>query len=428
VNTNNHSAESSVSSKRSPLARTLLVIVLTVYLGVLVILTSIELTMQLLTNRQTMRQEIVSTIEALTPVIDQQMWFLDLAGLENTATALLSDSNVYSVEFNSSVADIRIQKGTLPLSPLIRKSSGTVTDTRPIELLQVQTADSLQLIEFQFPVIFDNQEIGHGSVYAYEPTIYDAFRTSFPSSFISTLTQLFVLSVVFYLVVLRLVTRPISFLSETLRQPILNSDTQRQASEKLALRKDELGELFKNYLALTAELKNKDKEVHDYQNELEHRVQKRTQELQLALEQLEKNQQQRQDFLAYMSHEIRNPINAIVGLTEMLRDTGIRKEQESLIRTMVNSGQSLLNIINDILDLTKLEAGKVVLEQIEFNLRDVVDDCMLLVSSSAINKNIFLGVYVQADLPGTVKGDPTRLRQILTNLLTNAIKFTDKRE
>lgn len=428
MNKNIQRSQNPAPAKRSRLARSLLLIVLTLYLGVLVVLAGIELSVQYLAKRQAIRQDVVTSIQSLAPVISQQMWYLDLSGLENTATALLSNSAVSSVELNSIFADIQIQKGQQPKTPLIRKASQNNSDDSAIQILDVRTADDQRLVEFHFAINFEDRVIGNGSIYSNEGTILSSLKTSFLSSFLSTLTQITVLSLVFYLLMVKLVTRPISFLANTLRQSLLQDENQRRKTESLALRNDELGDLFKNYLQLMLELENKDKEVHAYQNELEHRVGERTKELKLALQQLEKNQQLRQDFLAYMSHEIRNPINAIIGLTEMLRDSGIRKEQESLVRTMVNSSQSLLDIINDILDFSKLEAGKVTLEQIEFNLRDVVDDCLLLISSQAFSKNIFLATYVQADLPGTVRGDPTRLRQILINLLSNAVKFTDQGE
>jgi signal transduction histidine kinase len=181
-------------------------------------------------------------------------------------------------------------------------------------------------------------------------------------------------------------------------------------------------------------------EARNREQKLEQEVQERTKELNETLDELTKTnyelnetktnliqtQKFRDQFMANMSHEIRTPMNAIVGLTNLLTKSPLNAQQAKYLEVIKKSGENLLVIINDILDLSKIEAGKMELEQRPFPLRSTLENVRLILNIRAEEKGVFLNEIIDSNLPDYVVGDETRFTQVITNLVGNAIKFTEK--
>jgi len=236
-----------------------------------------------------------------------------------------------------------------------------------------------------------------------------------------------------------LVTTPILELADSMAEVSVSNDfSLRLQTSSL----DETGDLIRGFNQMLSQLQLRDEQLDEHRHNLEQMVLERTEQLQRAnrelLETIDKLDRARLEavaasraksqFLANMSHEIRTPMIGVLGMTELLFGTGLNEKQRQLALTVFKSGEALLEILNDLLDFSKVEAGKLELVSQEFDLRETVEEVVGLMAEKSHAKGILLQVELDDRLPELLRGDAGRLRQIVLNLVGNAIKFTERGE
>ncbi|MEP6889109.1 MAG: response regulator [Nitrospirota bacterium] len=244
------------------------------------------------------------------------------------------------------------------------------------------------------------------------------------------------LGIALTMIVTRRIAAPIRTLRDAM-QKVAHGDL---AQPLTILTSDEVGDLAQSFTTMVGKLREaREREAREreasHQETLEATVVERTTELSQTVTALkvakaaaEAASIAKSQFLANMSHEIRTPMNGVLGMAELLLNTSLTDKQWHLADSVHRSGTALLGIINDILDFSKIEAGKLALECLEFGLRETVEDAVELFAESAGKKGLELTRFLPEDIPDSAIGDPVRLRQVLLNLLGNALKFTPRGE
>jgi two-component system, sensor histidine kinase and response regulator len=298
-----------------------------------------------------------------------------------------------------------------------------VSSTRPPPPQTDGAAWSMTGAQFSKNIVVDKDHVGRIVIAVGLKTLYREIATILCVGIAGMLLAM-VLAMRIHQAQARQIVEPLSALSSLMHSVSLGRTDVRAQESSLK----ELGVLGKGFNAMLTQINERDQQIADYLETLEQKVGERTAELSHAKEAAEQGSRAKSEFLATMSHEIRTPMNGVLGMTELLRGTRLDVAQLRFIDSLERSGRHLLDIINDILDFSKIEAGKLELEEVEFDLRMVVEEAIEAVSPAAHGKSLELvaDMPVQHDL--FVRGDPLRVKQMLVNLLGNAVKFTERGE
>ncbi len=297
--------------------------------------------------------------------------------------------------------------------------TGSFLVSKPGTDISLWRADTVRV---DTPIMQSGVEIGRlGMLVDLKPLRAEIVRTLMTTILSSVIVIL--IGVAIAQVFVSQLTSPIKRLTNIMAG-IRDGDTEQTV--ELRDRKDEAGLMTQTFLDMMGSIKDRDAQISRHMETLEETVEERTHDLRLAKEDAEAANAAKSDFLATMSHEIRTPMNGMMVMAEMLGAADLTPRHRRYAEIIHRSGNSLLTIINDILDLSKIEAGQLDLEYIPVSPERLLTDVASLFWERARSKNLELATYVSPRVPEEILADPTRLNQIISNLVNNALKFTEE--
>ncbi len=363
------------------------------------------LTTLMLLNTSEINKQLDETLSSLTELLKTSLvsvvWHLDEPAMNNVLEALVYNEVII-------YADISVD------GKLIVKKQRPEYKERDFPYFQNSSDFVLKAIEIKYldkPIGLVRIAVDYRKALYYHlfPQLIKIAILTFIGVVLSAAMSIFIAK--------RFIFKPLSQLEEIAIFLMKGKLDVPETFSQFVKREDVFGMLGKAFVEMVTQLKNNIRT-------LDAKVGQRTKELEKSIEEAVAASKAKGAFLSNMSHEIRTPLNTILGMTELLQESPTRDDRMELIRSMDTSGETLLTLTNHILDLSKIESGQLELEKIEFNLNDQIDDLCQILQVQAREKGLTFNCHIDEDVYPYRIGDPNRLRQILINLLGNAIKFT----
>jgi len=416
---------------KSGLATKLLRTAFGIYLFFAILITLFQLILEFGHEENLVNKEINDLLKTFKPYIARALWEVDFPHVESAMKGIIKHESVIGVYIEDD------EHEPLPALGIIQNDKGEIDqENMNDKMIPHFPMINKMLYSYHFTLHYsdehnENEIVGYGKIFSSATIVLNRVKYSLILTVINAVIKTSLLWIIFFFSIRFFVSNPLKKLTQTIEtfdpEKMETLANEFKLSKTLATSNDELALFIKQFDKMRQAIIKKDFQLTETNKHLENIVSGRTKELKKTCDQLESALQIKGEFLANMSHEIRTPMNGINGMITLLMESeGLTPVQREYTELAKESIDSLLRIINDILDFSKIEAGKLDVEHIEFDLYHLLNSIQKMFSFKIKTKQLDFIWSIDQKLPPKVCGDAIRLKQIIINLIENAIKFTDK--